>query len=68
MLNTQRKEDIPLLHSKRVLKGDNLDRGLPWWSSGQESSLQCRGHRIDPWSGNYNPTCHGETKPVYHNY
>ena len=55
-------------HSKRVLKGDDLDRGLPRWSSGQESSLQCRGRRIDPWSGNYNPTCHGETKPVYHSY
>ena len=26
--------------------------GLPWWSSGKESVLQCRGHRFDPWSGN----------------
>ena len=26
--------------------------GLPWWSSGWESILQCRGHRFDPWSGN----------------
>ena len=26
--------------------------GLPWWSSGYESSLQCRGCRFDPWSGN----------------
>ena len=25
--------------------------GLPWWSSGEESACQCRGHRFDPWSG-----------------
>ena len=25
--------------------------GLSWWYSGQESACQCRGHRIDPWSG-----------------
>ena len=25
-------------------------RGLTWWSSGQESSLQFRGHMFDPWS------------------
>ena len=27
-------------------------RGLPWWSSGKESALKCRGHGFDPWSGN----------------
>ena len=27
-------------------------QGLPWWSSGWESALQCRRHRFDPWSGN----------------
>ena len=26
-------------------------RGLPWWCSGWESSYQCRGHQLDPWSG-----------------
>ena len=25
--------------------------GLSWWSSGEESDLQCRGQRFDPWSG-----------------
>ena len=40
---------------------------LPWWSSGKESVFQCRGRGFDPWSGNYDPTCHGATKPVRHN-
>ena len=26
--------------------------GLPWWSSGWESVLQCRGRGLDPWSRN----------------
>ena len=26
-------------------------KGLPWWSSGQESACQCRGHKFDLWSG-----------------
>ena len=28
-----------------------LDVGLPWWPSGEESSLQCGGHRFNFWSG-----------------
>ena len=28
----------------------NRKRGLPWWSSGCESTCQCRKHRFDPWS------------------
>ena len=24
---------------------------FPWWSSGQESACQCRGHRFNPWCG-----------------
>ena len=24
--------------------------GLPWWSNGWESTGQCRGHGLDPWS------------------
>ena len=27
-------------------------KGLPWWSSDWESTLQCREHRFDPWLGN----------------
>ena len=26
-------------------------KGLPWWSSDQESAFQCRGCWFDPWSG-----------------
>ena len=26
--------------------------GLPWWSSGKESILQCRGRGFYPWSWN----------------
>ena len=25
--------------------------GLPWWSNGWESALQCKGHWFDHWSG-----------------
>ena len=25
--------------------------GLPCWSSGKEPTCQCRGHRVNPWSG-----------------
>ena len=25
-------------------------KGLPWWSSGLESTCQCKGHWSDPWS------------------
>ena len=28
------------------------DLGLPWWSSGEESTLQCRGCWFHPWSRN----------------
>ena len=24
--------------------------GLPWWSSGLRTTLQCRGHQFSPWS------------------
>ena len=27
--------------------------GLPWWSVDKTLYSQCRGHRFDPWSGNY---------------
>ena len=42
--------------------------GLPWWSSGKESALQCRGRRFNPWSGNKDPTYYRATKPARHNY
>ena len=29
---------------------ETLHQELPWWSSGLESALQCRGHEFDPWS------------------
>ena len=29
----------------------NMYWGLPWWSSGKESTCQCRVHGFDPWSG-----------------
>ena len=30
--------------------------GLPWWSSGLDFALQCRGYRFNPWSGSSDPT------------
>ena len=29
-----------------------ISQGLPWWSSGRESTFKCRGHRLNPCSGN----------------
>ena len=26
-------------------------RSLPWWPIGQESAIQCKGPRFNPWSG-----------------
>ena len=37
--------------------------GIHWWSSGEESSLQCRGCEFNPWLGNSDPTCYRATKP-----
>ena len=28
----------------------NMYVELPWWASGKECALKCRGHRFDPWS------------------
>lgn len=41
---------------------------LTWWSSGQESALQRKRCRFYPWSGNQDPTHHGQTKPTHCNY
>ena len=38
--------------------------GSSWWSSGKESTLQCR----DFWPGTQDFTCHGVTKLMLHNY
>ena len=40
-------QDVPAsyLHWSKKMKAR-----LPWWSSGEESSCQCREHRLDPWS------------------
>ena len=35
---------------------------FPWWSSGWESTFQCRGCGFDLWSGNKDPTSHRPTK------
>ena len=36
--------------------------GLPWWSRGQESACQSRGHRFDPWSRKI-PRAKGQLSP-----
>ena len=36
---------------KELWHDQNFFLGLPWWSSGYESTLQHRGHWLDPWSG-----------------
>ena len=41
--------------------------GLPWWSSGWESTCQYRRHRYNPWSGRI-PTCYLATRPMWHSY
>ena len=33
------------------LAQNDLRGGLPWWSSGWESTLQCRRLRLNPWVG-----------------
>ena len=44
--------------------------GIPWWSSGEESAMQCKGHRFDPQSrkipheqDNYDSTYVGQLYP-----
>ena len=51
-----------------------ISSGLPWWSSGQESACQCRGHGFDLYSwkipfaaGQLSP-CATTTQPVQRNY
>ena len=39
-------------NSMAVFRKTKGFRGLPWWSSGQDSVLPMRGLGFDPWSGN----------------
>ena len=42
-----------------------IKQGLPWWSSGYESALQCRAHKFYPRSGSLDPPCHrAPTEPT----
>ena len=47
---------------------NNLLWGLPWWSSGWESTFQCRGCGFDPWPRSSDHTTRRATKPMDHNY
>ena len=42
--------------------------GLHYWSSDWKSALQCRRHRFNPWSGNWDPTSLRASKPMYRNW
>ena len=42
---------LPAHRAASITNGDLL-QGLPQWSRACESTLQCRGHRLDPWLGN----------------
>ena len=56
------------------LQVKTITRGLPWWHSGWESTCQCRGHGLEPWSGKIQHVaeqlspCATTTEPVHHNY
>ena len=41
---------------------ESIFYGVPWWSSGRESSLKCRGHQFSPWSGK-TPHTAGQLSP-----
>ena len=59
----KRRMDHPSARTKHISKVHLL--GLLWWSSGEESTCQCRGLRFDPW---LRKICHGATKHLGHNY
>ena len=56
---------------KQMLKGkekqQHLCGGLPWSFSGEESTLRCKRHEFNPWSGKWYPTSRGTMKPARHN-
>ena len=49
-LFTSDSQSIRASSSSNSPSSKNSGLRLPWWSSGKESSLQCREHRFDPWS------------------
>ena len=49
-----------------VQRSKRLPSRLPRGLSGKESACQCRSG-FNPWHSQ-DPTCHGATKPVHHNY
>ena len=54
---------IKLLRNYGVLINSKIStRGTftGWWSSGSESTFQCRGHGFDPWSGTKIPHALGQ--------
>ena len=46
------------LYLQTVFQNKNLKRDFPGSPVVKTSSLHCRRHGFDPWSGNKNPTCH----------
>lgn len=73
LLTTLQAQDIKMgwfssaQESVLTFEGVKLDKnGLPWRSV-VESALHCRGHMFNSWSGKWDPTCGGTTKPVDHN-
>ena len=58
----QTSHPLSLPHLRKIVLG------LPWWSSGKESTFKCRGCGFNPWLRNWNPTRCRATKPAYHNY
>ena len=40
----------------------NMAGGPPWWTSGKESTCQCREHGFNPWSGKI-PHALGQLNP-----
>ena len=50
--NISNEKQREIRSEKKPQKPRTMGQGHPWWSSGEESTLQCRGCRFDPWLGN----------------
>ena len=50
-INEEMKEEIRKYLETNKNRNKTL-QGFPWWSSGNESTSQCRRCGFDPWSGN----------------
>ena len=47
----KKNRNLVLVSSDKTANGLLIkvqETGLPWWSSGQESALQCRGQEFNP--------------------